>query len=432
MGAMALSLALCLLLAPDPVAILDFETSEPADGWTGIIRLKLEETRVQEGAPLAGRRALRLVGRARAGGNVGMLRRPLAVQDWRRFEALTFHAMVEAPRAVEMRILAIRGSGPASLLRRFKLTPGPWREVHLPLKDWRCHTADQVCDFSRIDQWAILWNRVGGAVTVTKFELRPGTRGDESCLPTVEDEKELAFPAGGGRAYESASFRLLTDLELGPDHARGLLARFEAGLEHLRAAYRLDGALSSRVPFFLFRRREDLHAYLERLGAHYGIGIELGARMNAAATMGRAMCARDEGGEAEYARWAIKGATYQLLGLTNQPNWIQAGLARAAYLHLADDETEASDLGLGYLAEADPVPWEVFFARRGQKDSRQSHSILEYLRVAHREKLPQVWQAVRGLEDRVHKAAPKAIAKALDMSLADLERAWRTWADAED
>jgi len=428
---MVASLALWLLLAPDPVAIVDFETSEPADGWTALVRLRLKETRVEEGAPLAGRRALRLVGRARPGDTVGMVRRPLAVRDWRRFEALTFHAKVEAPQAVEMRILAIRGNGPASLLRRFTLRPGPWREVTLPLKDWREHTADQVCDFSHVDQWAILWNRGGGAVTVTKLELRPGTRGDQSCLPTVEDHRELAFPAGGGRAYESTSFQLLTDLELSPDQARGLLDRFEAGLAHVRAAYHLDGELRTRVPFFLFRRREDLHAFLGRLGEHFGIGIELGARMNAAATMGRAMCARDEGGEAEYARWAIKGATYRLLGLTNQPNWIQAGLARAAYLHLAEDrETEASDLGLGYLAEGGTAPWEVFFARRGSKDSRQSLSILEYLRVAHREKLPQVWQAVRGLEGRVHKAAPTAVAKALGIKLADLERAWRTWAEA--
>ncbi|MHC4161133.1 MAG: hypothetical protein ACYSUM_03235 [Planctomycetota bacterium] len=428
---MVASLALCLLLAPDPVALVDFETSEPADGWTRLIRLRLEETRVEQRAPLAGRRALRLVGRARAGGSVGMLRRPLDVRDWRRFDALTFHAKVEATQAVEMRILAIRGDGPASRLRRFTLAPGPWREVVLPLKDWRCHTADQVCGFSRVDQWAILWNRGGGAVTVTKFELRPGTRGDRSWLPTVEDRLKLGFPAGGGRAYESASFRLLTDLELSPDHARRLLDRFEAGLGHLRAAYRLEGELPSRVPFFLFRRREDLHAFLGRLGEHFGIGIQLGARMNAAATMGCTMCAKDEGGEAEYTRWAIKGATYRLLGLTNQPNWVQAGLARAAFLHVAGDrEAEASDLGLDFLAEREPVTWEVFFARRGSKDSRQSHSILEYLRVRHGEKLPQVWQAVRALDDRVHKAAAGAIAKVLEMSLADLERGWRAWAEA--
>ncbi|MHC4493001.1 MAG: hypothetical protein ACYTDU_15405 [Planctomycetota bacterium] len=378
---MVASLALCLLLAPDPVALVDFETSEPADGWTRLIRLRLEETRVEQRAPLAGRRALRLVGRARAGGSVGMLRRPLDVRDWRRFDALTFHAKVEATQAVEMRILAIRGDGPASRLRRFTLAPGPWREVVLPLKDWRCHTADQVCGFSRVDQWAILWNRGGGAVTVTKFELRPGTRGDRSWLPTVEDRLKLGFPAGGGRAYESASFQLLTDLELSPDHARRLLDRFEAGLGHLRAAYRLEGELPSRVPFFLFRRREDLHAFLGRLGEHFGIGIQLGARMNAAATMGCTMCAKDEGGEAEYTR-------------------------------------------------CEPVTWEVFFARRGSKDSRQSHSILEYLRVRHGEKLPQVWQAVRALDDRVHKAAAGAIAKVLEMSLADLERGWRAWAEA--
>jgi hypothetical protein len=426
------SLALCLLLAPGPVRIVDFETSEPADGWTRILRLTLEETRVEEGAALAGRRALRLVGRARSGGNVGMLRRPLAVRDWRRFDALTFHAKVEAPRAVEMRILAMRGDGPACRLKRFRLAPGPWREIVLPLKDWRCHTADQVCGFSQVDQWAILWNRGGGAVTVTKFELRPGPLGERSWLPTVEDRLKLGFPDGGGRAHESASFLLLTDLELSPEHTRGLLERFEAGLAHLRTAYRLEGELSSRVPFFLFRQRADLHAFLGRLGEHYGIDIQLGKRMNAAATMGRAMCARDEGGEAEYTRWAIKGATYRLLGLTNQPNWIQAGLARAAYVHVAGDrEVAPSDLGLGFLAEREPVVWEVFFARRGSKDSGQSHSILEYLRARHADKLPQVWQAVRGLDDRVHKTAAGAIAKVLEMSPRDLEKAWRTWAESE-
>jgi hypothetical protein len=427
---MVASLLLGLLLAPDPVAIVDFERSEPADGWR-ISRLTLQETRVEEGAPLAGRRALKLIGRARARGNVGMLRRPLAVRDWRRFDALTFHARVEAESPVEMRILAIRGNGPASRLRRFQLAPGPWREVVLPLKDWRCHTADRVCDFSRIDQWAILWNRGGGAVTVTKFELRPGPRGDRSWLPTVDDHLKLGFPDGSGRAHESAGFLLLTDLELGEDHARRLLERFEAGLAHLRTAYRIEGELWSKVPFFLFDEREDLHGFLDRLGGHYGINIQLGARMTAAATMGSAMCARDEGGEAEYTRWAIKGATYRLLGLTNQPNWIQAGLARAAYLHVANEEEEASDLGLGFLAEREPVAWEIFFSRRGSKDSGQSHSILEYLRVEHGEKLPQAWQAVRALDDRVYKSAIGAIAKALELSVADLERGWRAWRKAE-
>jgi hypothetical protein len=88
-------------------------------------------------------------------------------------------------------------------------------------------------------------------------------------------------------------------------------------------------------------------------------------------------------------------------------------------------------MGLSFLADREPVAWEVFFARRGTKDSRQSHSILEYLRVKHAAKLPQVWQAVRGLDGRVHKAAPAAIAKAVGVSLADLERAWRTWVEAE-
>lgn len=429
---MVASLALCLLLAPDPVAVIDFETSEPADGWTRILRLRLEETRVEEGAPLAGRRALRLVGRARAGGAVGMLRRPLAVRDWRRFEALTFHARVEAPQPVEMRILAIRGKGPASRLRRFRLAPGPWREVVLPLKDWRCHTADQVCGFSEVDQWALLWNRGGGAVTVTKFELRPGSRGERSWLPTVEDYLRLGFPDGRGRAFESESFLLLTDLELDADDARRLLGRFEAALAHLRAAYRIEGALGSRVPFYLFDDRAALHAFLPRLGEHFGIEIQLARRMNAAATMGRAMCAREEGGEAEYARWAIKGATYRLLGLTNQPNWIQAGLAHAAYLHLAGDrEAGASELGLGFLAEREPVAWQVFFARRGSKDSRQSHSILEYLRTRHGEQLPRIWQAVRALDDRIHKTAVGAIAKALETTPADLEKGWRAWVESE-
>lgn len=426
------SLALCLLLVPDPVAIVDFEQSEPADGWTRILRLTLEETRVEEGAPLAGRRALRLVGRARSGGAVGMLRRPLTVRDWRRFDALTFHAKAEAAEAVEMRILAIRGEGPASRLMRFRLAPGPWHEVVLPLKDWRCHTADQVCGFEGLDQWAILWNRGGGAVTVTKFELRPGPRGDRSWLPAIEDRLGLGFPGGRGQAHESESFLLLTDLELEADHARRLLGRFEAALSHLRAAYRLEGALDSRVPFFLFERREDLHAYLARLGEHYGIEIQLAPRMSAAATMGRAMCAREEGGEAEYTRWAIKGATYRLLGLTNQPNWIQAGLAHEAYLHAGGGRQQgASELGLGFLAEREPVAWRVFFARRGSKDSRQSHSILEYLRARYADKLPQVWQAVRGLHDRVHKTAIGAIARVLEMSPADLEQGWRAWVESE-
>jgi hypothetical protein len=427
---------LALLLLPvaaawagDPVALVDFERGEPADGWR-IQRLKLVETTVEEGAPLAGRRALRLVGREQDDGPVGMIRRPAAVRDWRGFEAFACHVKVEARQPVALRILAIRGEGPAALLRRFTLEPGPWRKVVLPLKDWREHTADQVCDFSRIDQWAILWNRGGGAITVASFELVPGTRGDRSCLPLAADLLAEGFPEGDGKAFKSEHFLLLTDAVATEADAHRILDTFEAGLEHLRDAYRLGGEPGPRVPFYLFAEDEDLHDFVGRLGRHYAVDIRIGAEATAAATMGRAICSVDEGGPAEYARWAIKGAIYRLLGLSNQPNWIQGGLARAVHVHLAEGGEDAADRGLGFLAEGGRlVAWDEFFARRGAQDSRQSHSILQYLAAEHADRLPQVWAAVRGLEGRVHQASPGAIARALGVEREDLEKAWRRWAD---
>ncbi len=401
---------------PQPVKLVDFEREEPADGWS-IRGLTLVETTDDRG-----RRALKIVG----DGKVGHIRRAPPVRDWRSFDALGLRVRAEAGAPVEMRVRAIRGQGPANLLRRFTLEPGGWHDIVLPLKEFRDDNKDQICDFSRIDQWMLQWDATAGEVTLLELRLTPGTRGVESCRASAQDQIELAFPGGAARSFESEHFLLLSEAHLEVADAFLLLQRCEEGLAFLREGYRLPGALQARAPLLLFQRREDLHACVRRIESRFGIGIGLDPGADRCQVLGRALCVAGLPAPA-VAAMAAKVATHDLLGITNNPTWLQEGLAAAVERRLRGDDDVAAAGGLGFLAgdkRPPPAPWSRFFSKGGNPGTWQSMSILEFVRTAHGERLPAFWMRVLALETPLHESAPAALAATLGLALEDLEAAW--------
>ena len=262
--------------AGEPVVLVDFENGEPADGWE-IRNLGLAEIEVPKGKSPSAGRALRLIGKGKRKRSYrGSIQRPVTTRDWRIFRALSLHVAVDSEAPVEMRIIAIRNPGPAGLLRRFVVKPGDWREVVLPLKDFRESIYDHVCDFSRIDRILIRWDKGSGSVSLDDIRLLPGERGVRSCVPTTKDRLQIGFgpDAGKARAFESDHFVVLTDVPgATKEVVAPLLRRLEQGLVVLRERYGVGGEFDDRVPLYLFRTFDGFRAAVVRIGNHYGAGI---------------------------------------------------------------------------------------------------------------------------------------------------------------
>jgi len=437
---MKLAAILLILAAPalaaEPVVLLDFETGEPADGWT-MRGLGLAEVTLPEGATPSGGRALALIGEDRGGRASGYVHRPIGVNDWRRFRALSLFAKVEAEGPIRMRIIARDGRGPRGVLRRFVLEPGDWREVVLPLADWREDFHDQVGDFRRVERILFRWDGGKGRVTIDDVRLLPGERGDESCRPSAEAHLAVAFGDERSFAREGDGFLLLTDVrKLRGRTGRKLLARLSEARALLADRYGVPGELDHPVPFFVFSRAEDFRSFYPRLGEHLGAGVPepTGDGFTAFGTAGSWWDPAQGEERPVYASQAAKCVVRRLLGIATNGNWVQRGLAGAVQVRLRPESAADVDFRRNFRklaagAGGPFLPWTELFAARapGSRATPQLLTIVEHLADEHRERLGAVWTAVAGLSEPLHESAPAAIAEVLGLTLEEWEEAWLAW-----
>ena len=426
----------CSAWAQQPTVILDFETGEPADGWS-IRNLALAEITVPAGKTASGGRALKLISKGeRKGSYRGLIQRDISVNDWRAASALSFHARVEANGPIAMRIIGIRKPGPAGLLRRFTLEPGEWREVILPLKDFRENIFDQVCGFDRIDRLLIRWDRGAGAVSIDDIRLVPGHRGDLSCTPTTADRIAVGFgpDAAKAKTFESKHFVVLTDVGSASKRTvKPLLDRLEQGLEVLRQRYRLDGSFGDKVPLYLFASDAGYRAAVTRIGKHYGAGITPPKAVGYSFFgVGLSVFAPASGWKRPvFLHEAMHGAIHRLLGVASNGNWIQEGLASAVQVTVFPEALNRRKFAAAFHTRKGGwlIPWETMLAKRSvaTRNYPQALSFMEFLRDKHGDSLPAVWTALRAVRGPMHKHAMPAIATALGTDPAALEAEWLGW-----
>ena len=416
--------------APAPTVLFDF-SGEPADGWR-MSNVGLGEISVNDGETPSGGGALRVTVKK----GKGSIRKPIDVKDWRTYEALSLWVKVEAHKPVELRIIAYKGKGPAGMLHRFTVQRGGWREIVLPLKDWREHVTGSTCDFSRIDNFMLRWDAGAGSVTIDDVRLIPGSRGTESCLPTAEDLLELGFPKARAKHYDSEHFRLLTNARpLQGAPAQKLLKRLEEGKAVLRDEFKVQGELGGRVPVYVFRARKEYVKFFERLGEHYKLGISPPTAGGYTA-LGVAVSTYDrkQGWERPvFVHEAVHGVVYRQLGISSN-NWLQEALANAVQVRLYPAALDERDLRAGFrnLSKGRTKPFaplaEVCARPKPTMDSYpQLYSFMAFLAARYPSRLPAVWDAVRALKKPVHEKGLEAIAGALRKDVPTLEKEWLQW-----
>jgi hypothetical protein len=429
-GLVVVAAALADAGEPAPAVLCDFDAGEPTDGWTtkGLDVAEIETLRGR-GLKLAAKDA------PREGAFVGLIHRESAVADWRTSSAFSMRVRVEAAAPVEMRLLAnARGGG--RKLRRFVVEPGDWRDVVLPLKDFRDDSDDRCGTFADVERIVLRWDKGAGEVSIDDLALLPGERGALSCAMTAEDWRRLAFGDAKARVVESANFVLIDDAAaLSDEDAKKLVARFEEGLVVLGERFGVAGAVADEVPFLLFAAREEYEAFPPRLGAHFG-AVTSPPKASGLSIFGAAMSSFDpEKGwaRAVFVHEAMHGAIQRRLGVTNYGNWVQEGLATGVQAQFDPGVFDRAKLADSFAKRGSwTVPWSKLFAKGGAPMSSypQYASIMDFLADKHRDALPEIWDAVRALREPLHSAAPAAIAKAVGVELAALEEEWAGWGAA--
>lgn len=416
---------------PGVEVLCDFETGEPTDTWE-FAGVGVADITVADSATASGGRGIKMIGKGRK----GSIRRESAVADWRSFRAFSFYAAVESAERVELRIRALSGKGPAGMLKRFSLEPGPWREVVLPLADWREDLLDQVGDFSHVETIVVQWDEGVGEVSLDDLRLLPGKKGPASCLPTRRQFLELAFPAGDEHVYQNDEFMLATNApELNEKTAKLLLAHCSETKALLVGRYRVPDAQLERIPFLVFETKDEYRRYFKRLGKKYGMNVKPGD--NSMSILG--ICASFYHPKYGWERptftyLAAGGAMRQLLGLGRSDNWVYVGLGSAAQVRLhpsamPDDFVQKQMRGwvdgprTTFRALEDLLDPETPAGRyRGQLVS-----LMEYLAEERPDALARFWAAIQAFETPITKGAKDALLDAVDTDLQSLEDDYVDW-----
>jgi len=414
---------------PAPVVLCDFEKGEPTDGWT------IHGPRVSPTATPYGR-GLRLTW---GGGEpYGSISRSFEQRDWRMFRAISMRLCVGGDMPVQLDVSLTRTDSTASLVRRFEAQPGDWREVVLPLSDFRDDGYDQAGSFARVDCFTLHTSRVTSravesSVSIDDLALLPGDRGRASSSRPSPQLLQLAFGSSKVRTLESEHFLLIDDApELRTADAKRLLARLEEGLKTLGERYGVTGDLDEKVPLLLFATRFEYQLSVPRLREHFGEKPKK-PKTDGFSRYGMSMAWFDEKqgwDRAVYVHETMYGVIQRRLGVLANGNWVQEGLASAVAAHLYPASIDRKKLaesfakrGGGLVPWLDAIDWPV----APPATHLQLLTIMDFLAERRRDGLPKAWDAVRAVREPLYKSAPYEIAKALGTDVATLEKEWFAW-----
>ena len=440
-------LVLLLLVSPafaadsEPVVLFDFETGRPTDGWN-ISGLKPSDATVEEGKTPSGGGALALIGVDDRKDRVGYIYRLVTQKDWRSFESFSLHAKVEAKRAIDMRVVAWDGRGGRGILRRFSLEPGDWREVVLPLDNWREEfwNTDHVGDFRHVSALEIRWEDGSGTVTIDDVRLIPGEREDLSCRLTDEKLLALAFPEGKPKLHDSKTLRLITNAtRFKGKEGQKLVANLEQVGKTLAERYGIGGMTDRKVILLVYRKEEDYRAFFPRLGEEYGAKIAEPAAdvYSILGIVGSTYSAEYGCHRPDIAHEVAHGLARIHLGLMSNGNWVQEAIANAAVRHLCPDSVPKVNFLSHFAARRDgvgpflPLAELCALKRPGYEHYAQLSTFADYLAEKHKTRLEQVWGTVRDHDKRVYDGLLEKIAVVLGTNLTDLQADWIQWGIAK-
>jgi hypothetical protein len=335
------------------------------------------------------------------------------------------------------RIVVSSGKAGRGLLRRFTAAPGPWREVVLPLRDFREDGGDVLGTFAGIERVRIQWDEGKGKARVDDLRLLPGTRGTASCRMTNDDRLRLAFPGGDGKVTEGGRFAVFSNVpQLQGDKAKPLLARLEEGAKVLADRFAIAGEPEERVPLHVFRTKAEYQAFVARMAEHFGANVAAPEHdgFTVFGVPSSTWDAKQGWDRPVYVHEAVHGLVYRLAAISANGNWLQEGLASAVQTRIHPKSMPAGDILKAFqrleAGEKGPfVAWkEVLFERRPSvKAYAQLASICEFLADRAGRDLTKVWWALAESSKPLHEGGIAIVATALGAKVEDLEKEWLAW-----
>jgi hypothetical protein len=403
--------------------------ADPADRWRAR-NLSMSETSVPAGTTPSSGGILEIGLEGRA----GSVERTVEVADWRAFDAVSLFVAVDAATPQPFRVVVSSGKSGRGLVRRFTAAPGPWREVVLPLRDFREDGGDYLGTFAAIERVRIQWDEGKGKARLDDLRLLPGSRGAASCRMTNEDRLRLAFPGGGGKVVEGVRFALFTNVPaLSGDKAKPLLARLEEGAKVLAERFAMGGEPDERVPLHVFRTKAEYQAFVARLAEHYGASVPTpeGDGYTVFGVPASFWDAKQGWDRPVYVHEAVHGLVHRLASVASNGNWLQEGLASAVQIRVHPKSAASVDYAKAFqrlaAGEKGPfVPWkDVLFERRPKTSSyAQLASVCEFLAERAGKDLTKAWWALAESQKPLHEGGIAVVATALGTKVEDLEKEW--------